>query len=157
MHEDPMCKMETVTCYRMDAVSEGSDPSSYYLALYGLICFLLVMLVVMLLYVVCSKKYRLNWFEKNLLESAEATEMRRRYEMLPHGQCGQLFLLARNIVYSGETKLTFRRNIPPPSSGLKCEPSKEHTKQAVSKTLPSETSVQSTDYTRLYPRSCNSL
>jgi len=69
---------------RMDAVSEEADPSSYYLALYGLISFLVVMLVVMLLYVACSKKYRLNWFEKNLLETAEATEMRHRWEVFLH-------------------------------------------------------------------------
>jgi hypothetical protein len=62
----------------MDAVNEASDSSAYHLALYGLISFLLVMLVVMLLYVACSKKYRLNWFEKNLLETAETTEMRHR-------------------------------------------------------------------------------
>jgi hypothetical protein len=62
----------------MDAVSGESQPSSYYLALYGLISFLIVMLVVMLLYVACSKKYRLNWFEKNLLEAAETTQMRHR-------------------------------------------------------------------------------
>jgi hypothetical protein len=84
----------------MDAVSEGSDPSSYYLALYGLISFLLVMLIVMLLYVACSKKYRLNWFEKNLLESADTTEMRHRYGTPSHGQCGQLSLLGLNVVYS---------------------------------------------------------
>ena len=71
-------------CYlsRMDAVNEESDPSSYHLALYGLISFLLVMLIVMLLYVACSRKYRLNWFEKNLLETAETTEMRHRWETL---------------------------------------------------------------------------
>ncbi|KAJ9577208.1 hypothetical protein L9F63_006182, partial [Diploptera punctata] len=63
----------------MDVLSEESDPSSYYLALYGLISFLLVMLIVMLLYVACSKKYRLNWFEKNLLEAAETTEMRNSF------------------------------------------------------------------------------
>jgi Ca2+-dependent lipid-binding protein len=62
----------------MDAVNEPSDSSSYHVALYGLISFLLVMLVVMLLYVACSKKYRLNWFEKNLLETAETEEMRNR-------------------------------------------------------------------------------
>jgi hypothetical protein len=62
----------------MDAVSGESHPSSYYLALYGLISFLIVMLVVMLLYVACSRKYRLNWFEKNLLEAAETTQMRHR-------------------------------------------------------------------------------
>lgn len=66
----------------MDVLSEDPDPSSYYLALYGLISFLLVMLIVMLLYVACSKKYRLNWFEKNLLEAAETTEMRNSQEAL---------------------------------------------------------------------------
>ena len=62
----------------MDTVDEVPDSPSYHVALYGLISFLLVMLVVMLLYVACSKKYRLNWFEKNLLETAETTQMRHR-------------------------------------------------------------------------------
>jgi hypothetical protein len=66
----------------MDAVNEPSDSSSYHVALYGLVSFLLVMLVVMLLYVACSKKYRLNWFEKNLLETAETAEMRHSQEAL---------------------------------------------------------------------------
>jgi hypothetical protein len=85
----------------MDAVSEGSDPSSYYLAMYGLISFLVVMLIVMLLYVACSKKYRLNWFEKNLLETAETTEMRHRYEMLQHEQIKRNLKRLWGIISSG--------------------------------------------------------
>ncbi|XP_049961498.1 synaptotagmin-5 isoform X2 [Schistocerca serialis cubense] len=42
-----------------------------YLAVYGLVSVLLVTLVGGLLYVACSRRYRLNWFEKNLLEAAE--------------------------------------------------------------------------------------
>ncbi|XP_067002242.2 synaptotagmin-5 [Anabrus simplex] len=60
----------------------GGQPESYYLALYALISFLLLMLVVMLLYVACSKRYRLNWFEHNLLEAAETAQMSRSQEPL---------------------------------------------------------------------------
>jgi hypothetical protein len=37
----------------------------------------------------------------------------------------KLYLLGHTAVYPAENKPTFRRNIPPPSSGLKCETSKK--------------------------------
>lgn len=61
---------------RMDSVSDSDE--SYYVALYAVVSFVLVMLIVLLLYVACTKKYRLNWFEKNLLETADAKELAHR-------------------------------------------------------------------------------
>ncbi|XP_075214201.1 synaptotagmin alpha [Lycorma delicatula] len=49
----------------------GSMTEQYYLILYAVVSFLLVLLAAMFVYVACSRRYRLNWFEKNLLESAE--------------------------------------------------------------------------------------
>jgi hypothetical protein len=47
--------------------------------LYAAISFLIVSLLGFLIYITCSKKYRLNWFEKNLLETAhETAELNRR-------------------------------------------------------------------------------
>ncbi|XP_052867372.1 synaptotagmin-5 [Anopheles cruzii] len=43
-------------------------------AIYGSISFLIVSLLGLLIYITCSKRYRLNWFEKNLLESANERE-----------------------------------------------------------------------------------
>nr|CAD7438691.1 unnamed protein product [Timema bartmani] len=63
-----------VTYVDMDTKDMDKD-SSYYMALYGLVSFMIVMLLIFLLYVACSKKYRLNWFEKNLLEAAETAEL----------------------------------------------------------------------------------
>lgn len=37
----------------------------------GLVSFLISMVALVLLYTACVRKYRLNWFEKNLLESVE--------------------------------------------------------------------------------------
>ncbi|XP_049535036.1 synaptotagmin-5 [Anopheles darlingi] len=44
------------------------------LAIYGSISFLIVSLLGLLIYITCSKRYRLNWYEKNLLESAKERE-----------------------------------------------------------------------------------
>ncbi|XP_046676229.1 synaptotagmin-5 [Homalodisca vitripennis] len=64
----------------------GSDPQAgYYMALYGVVSFVLVLLGVMLMYVACSKRYRLNWFEKNLLESADVEFNRSSQEALVAG------------------------------------------------------------------------
>lgn len=43
-------------------------------ALYALLSFILVSLLGVLIYITCSKKYKLNWFENNLLETAKETE-----------------------------------------------------------------------------------
>ncbi|CAH0390007.1 unnamed protein product [Bemisia tabaci] len=45
------------------------------LAVYAFTSFLLVLFAITLIYVACAKRYRLNWFEKNLLETADTAEM----------------------------------------------------------------------------------
>lgn len=54
----------------------GVDP--YHPIVYAVASFVLVLLAVMLMYVACSRRYRLNWFEKNLLESADVEYNRRQ-------------------------------------------------------------------------------
>lgn len=68
---------ECALCFRMDPES-GID-ESYYIALYAVLSFVVVILLVLLIYVACTKKYRLNWFEKNLLETAETKELAHRW------------------------------------------------------------------------------
>lgn len=58
----------------MDTVYRQDDISLPQVLLYGSISFLIVSLLGVLLYISCSKKYKLNWFEKNLLENANGTE-----------------------------------------------------------------------------------
>ncbi|XP_054283657.1 synaptotagmin-5 isoform X2 [Macrosteles quadrilineatus] len=55
------------------------------MALYGVVSFVVVLLGAMLMYVACSKRYRLNWFEKNLLESADVEFNRSSQEALVTG------------------------------------------------------------------------
>lgn len=57
---------------------EEKDPSLYIVALYGVLSFISIMLIVVLLYVACARKYRLNWFEKNLLETADEKDITHR-------------------------------------------------------------------------------
>lgn len=40
-------------------------------ALYASVSFMVVSLLGVFLYITCSRRYRLNWFEKNLLETAQ--------------------------------------------------------------------------------------
>lgn len=44
------------------------------IGLYAVISFFIVTVFSVFLYVTCSKKYKLNWFEKNLLETANETQ-----------------------------------------------------------------------------------
>ncbi|XP_076353756.1 synaptotagmin-1-like [Tachypleus tridentatus] len=55
-----------VTLERSTAVSSG-----YYTAVYVCVSFLVVMLICLLFYVLCSRRYQLNWFEKTSLMAAE--------------------------------------------------------------------------------------
>lgn len=43
-------------------------------ALYTTFSCIIISLIVVLLYLTCSKRYRLNWFENNLLETAKESE-----------------------------------------------------------------------------------
>ncbi|XP_018914419.2 synaptotagmin-5 isoform X1 [Bemisia tabaci] len=52
------------------------------LAVYAFTSFLLVLFAITLIYVACAKRYRLNWFEKNLLETADTAEMNVSQEAL---------------------------------------------------------------------------
>lgn len=54
----------------MDITFNEEDISLPQVALYSSISFLVVSLVGIFLYITCSRKYKLNWFEKNLLETA---------------------------------------------------------------------------------------
>lgn len=55
------------------------DISLPQLATYTVLSFLIVVLLGALIYITCSKKYKLNWFEKNLLDQAkEREELRQR-------------------------------------------------------------------------------
>lgn len=54
----------------MDVTLNPEDITLPQIALYATISFLIVTVLGVFLYITCSKKYRLNWFEKNLLETA---------------------------------------------------------------------------------------
>lgn len=55
-------------------MKEEDDFSLQQVALYASISFLIVSLLGIFLYITCSKKYKLNWFEKNLLETANENQ-----------------------------------------------------------------------------------
>ncbi|GAB0100920.1 Synaptotagmin [Sergentomyia squamirostris] len=53
----------------MDGMHISENVSLSQMALYGFVSFVIVSLLCILIYVTCSKSYRLNWFENNLLET----------------------------------------------------------------------------------------
>lgn len=57
---------------------DENEPSVYLVAFYAVLSFVCAMLMVLLLYVACARKYRLNWFEKNLLEVADTKSISHR-------------------------------------------------------------------------------
>lgn len=63
------------------SVLKPEEISVSQVALYAAMSFLIVSILGVFIYITCSKKYRLNWFEKHLLEAATETE-----EMLTQSQ-----------------------------------------------------------------------
>ncbi|KAG8335341.1 hypothetical protein J6590_070580 [Homalodisca vitripennis] len=95
-----ICKRNIIS---MDGT--GSDPQAgYYMALYGVVSFVLVLLGVMLMYVACSKRYRLNWFEKNLLESADV-EFNRRFAQPSRDHSWLFYIFKLNLRTTGTCHL----------------------------------------------------
>lgn len=68
-------------CFRMDVLNEEDEKDTIYaILIYAVTSFVCVMLLIVLVYVACAKRYRLNWFEKNLLENADnIKEISNRY------------------------------------------------------------------------------
>lgn len=67
----------------MDIAFDPNDVTLPQVALYSTISFLVVTVIGVFLYVACLKKYKLNWFEKNLLETAcENQEFNARYVLM---------------------------------------------------------------------------
>ncbi|XP_055381688.1 synaptotagmin-B [Condylostylus longicornis] len=58
----------------MDIIITEEEISLPQVALYASVSFLIVSILGAILYITCSKKYRLNWFEKSLLEAAKDSE-----------------------------------------------------------------------------------
>ncbi|XP_058840092.1 synaptotagmin-5-like [Topomyia yanbarensis] len=56
---------------------QGEEPvTSVQVIIYAATSFLIVSLLGLLIYITCSKRYRLNWFEKNLLETEKERQAR---------------------------------------------------------------------------------
>lgn len=58
----------------MDIAFDPSDITLPQIAFYATISLLIVAVIGAFCYITCSKKYKLNWFEKNLLETASENQ-----------------------------------------------------------------------------------
>lgn len=58
----------------MDSMKNEDQITLSQVALYTTVSCIIVSLIAVLLYLTCSKRYKLNWFENNLLETAKENE-----------------------------------------------------------------------------------
>lgn len=58
----------------MDSLKSNDEITVSQVAIYATLTTILVSFICILLYLTCSKRYRLNWFENNLLETAKENE-----------------------------------------------------------------------------------
>ncbi|XP_022914327.1 synaptotagmin-1 [Onthophagus taurus] len=84
----------------MDSLEDEEERDSVYIvALYAVVSFICVLVLIMVVYVACTKKYKLNWFEKNLLENADGSK-----EMT---HCSQEALMGMNESTAGSSKILY--------------------------------------------------
>lgn len=59
----------------MDSMKSGSDDyAAAKFIIYATVSCIIVTFICVFLYLTCSKRYKLNWFENNLLENARENE-----------------------------------------------------------------------------------
>lgn len=58
----------------MDSLKSNDEITVSQVAIYVTLTTIVVSFICVLLYLTCSKRYRLNWFENNLLETAKENE-----------------------------------------------------------------------------------
>lgn len=58
----------------MDQVKDSDNITVTQVAIYVVLSCIVGSFICVLLYLTCSKRYKLNWFEKNLLETAKEDE-----------------------------------------------------------------------------------
>ncbi|XP_022244468.1 synaptotagmin-5-like [Limulus polyphemus] len=69
--------------------------SGYYTAVYVCVSFLVVMLICLLFYVLCSRRYKLNWFERSSLIAAEETRRIMSLETTEEKEIGNVLKMTR--------------------------------------------------------------
>lgn len=62
------------TGHIMDSLKSNDEITVSQIAIYATLTTIVVSFICVLLYLTCSKRYRLNWFENNLLETAKEDE-----------------------------------------------------------------------------------
>lgn len=83
----------------MDIVIREEDISLAQIGVYASVSFLVISAVGAALYTTCSKRYRLNWFEQNLLESAnEKDEDQQRWvsNEIDEGACLNAYCIGKS-------------------------------------------------------------
>lgn len=87
----------------MDVTYNEEELSAAQVALYSSMSFLVVSLVGVFLYITCSRKYKLNWFEKNLLETACECEALNSGQMASRFVCTHAHIFMSTATRDGVT------------------------------------------------------
>lgn len=58
----------------MDSLKSNDEITVSQVAVYAILSCIVASFIGVLLYLTCSKRYKLNWFENNLLETAKENE-----------------------------------------------------------------------------------
>lgn len=58
----------------MDSLKSSDEVTVSEVVIYATLSCIVVSFIFVLLYLTCSKRYKLNWFENNLLETAKEDE-----------------------------------------------------------------------------------
>ncbi|GAB6021925.1 hypothetical protein CHUAL_006088 [Chamberlinius hualienensis] len=99
--------------------SSHSSDSSYYAAVYSVVSVLIGMLLVLLVYVACSKRYRLNWFEKTVLQSATESSLGETL-MTEVISCDTVVGTPKSVSSQGSVSRFFD-TVPPPTPQLQSQ------------------------------------
>ncbi|CAG9798888.1 unnamed protein product [Chironomus riparius] len=96
----------------MDSMKNEDQITLSQVALYTTLSCIIVSLIAVLLYLTCSKRYKLNWFENNLLETAkENEENAQSHEVLVHCE-----MLNNNESSIAGSSRSLNRNVGSPIS-----------------------------------------
>lgn len=77
----------------MDSLKSNDEITVSQVVIYATLSCLVVSFIFVLLYLTCSKRYKLNWFENNLLETAKENE-----ENAQRCYCNQLACFVANSI-----------------------------------------------------------
>lgn len=86
----------------MDSLKSNDDASATEIVIYATLSCIIVTFICVFLYLTCSKRYKLNWFENNLLETAKENEENAQRFVVDVQSCLTKALSLFTVIHSHE-------------------------------------------------------